>query len=154
MNVEGGVGGPTWQHSPMFELPVASTQGFVQYTLVKVGGGAMCATVFMHAYCTIPLSVLTVARSVFCQRMAHARDVPLQVPHGDKAVFFRIDEIKGDTRIRFVRLCAVLQELFAALQCTVHCACPHTLVLLLLRSAARAWSALICSGRQVQSPCR
>lgn len=62
MDVEGGVGGPTWQRSPMFELPVASTQGFVQYTLVKVGGGAMCATVFLQACCTIPLRVLAVAR--------------------------------------------------------------------------------------------
>lgn len=51
--------------------------------------------------------------------MAHTRHVSLQVPHGDKAVFFRINEIKRDTRIRCVRLCAVLQELFAPLQCTV-----------------------------------
>lgn len=84
--------------------------------------------------------------------MAHTRHVLLQVPHGGKAVFFRIDDIKGDTRIRCVRLCAMLQELFAALQCTV--TVPHKLVLLLLRSAVHAWSASTCSGRQVPSPCR
>lgn len=38
--IEGGVGGPTWQAPPMVELAVADTRGFVQYTLVKVGGRA------------------------------------------------------------------------------------------------------------------
>lgn len=48
MGIQGGVGGPTWQQSPKFELPVASTRGFVQYTLVKVGGRALCAAVDRH----------------------------------------------------------------------------------------------------------
>ena len=42
LGIEGGVGGPTWQAPPMVELPVADTRGFVQYTLVKVGGRLPC----------------------------------------------------------------------------------------------------------------
>lgn len=36
MEVQGGVGGPTWQHAPFVDLHVASTDGFVAFTLVKV----------------------------------------------------------------------------------------------------------------------
>jgi hypothetical protein len=43
IGIQGGVGGPTWQQSPMLELAVASTQGFVQYTLVKVRGARSTA---------------------------------------------------------------------------------------------------------------
>lgn len=36
IEVQGGVGGPTWRHSPFVDLHVASTDSFVTYTLVKV----------------------------------------------------------------------------------------------------------------------
>lgn len=36
IEVQGGVGGPTWQHAPFVDLHVASTNSFVTYTLVKV----------------------------------------------------------------------------------------------------------------------
>lgn len=43
IEVQGGVGGPTWQHAPFVDLHVASTNSFVTYTLVKVplGGRAV-----------------------------------------------------------------------------------------------------------------
>jgi hypothetical protein len=36
VDIGGGVQGPTWRHPPLLELPVASIDGFVLYTLVKV----------------------------------------------------------------------------------------------------------------------
>jgi len=39
VDIKGGVNGPTWEHSPFLDIWVASTAGFVQYTLVKVSRG-------------------------------------------------------------------------------------------------------------------
>lgn len=40
VEVQGGVGGPTWQYAPFVDLHVASTDGFVAFTLVKVPLGS------------------------------------------------------------------------------------------------------------------